>query len=264
MRSSFSRSLLGFCLALLVSVAQAQSLGPSQPYAYEASASQPPTGLAVLITGGGALGFLDDRSHYQAQAARLRNLGLDTLIVETGAGALMGPSPRSPATDQRHVAPVREAIRWAKSRTQRVQEAPVLLVSWGQGGEAVIRLLADPNAVTELQIRGAVMYYPSNADNLNSPLKRPAIAFFGEADEVTPASRFNAFTLSFGEGTIPLEIVTLPGARHGFDVQSQARARIGRVLPIFGQGTPAPYDNNAAGAAERRAESFVRELLGSR
>ncbi len=258
---------LRICAALLLGLGPvAQPLAQNLPrgFTYEVAPESQPMALAILLPGSGVLGVFDDRAHVLAEAVKLRTYGLDTLIVDTQMAIGSGMRGASGTAGDRAAAAATDAVRWAKSNLSRAREAPIVLVSWSFGGEAVIRLLGDPTLLTELQIRGAVMYYPSNQNNLNTPLKRPAIAFFGDADDVTPAARFNAFTLPFGEGTIPLEIVTIAGARHGFDVRGGGVQRVIRSFPFFGSAAPAQPATDAATLADQRTQIFLRNLVGGR
>lgn len=268
MRTLITHCLRAFGLLLLVLALPAQAQSPMpRGYQYEPASESQPVALAVLLPGAGALGVFDDRSHVASQAVKLRTYGLDTLIVDTQSGFSFGSQRDGNNAGDRAAASARDALRWARANLGRTREVPTVLLSWSSGSEAVLRVLGDPALCTELQIRGAVMYYPSNQFNLNAPLKRPAVAFFGEADDVTPASRFNAFTLPFGEATVPLEIVTIPGARHGFDVLGINVQRVLRSLPFFGSGSSgsaAQFDSNAATLAEQRARVFLRETVGAK
>ena len=257
---------IALSLLLLAPFAQAQSPMP-RGYNYEAASESQPVALVVLLPGAGALGIFDDRTHVASQAVKLRTYGLDTLIVDTQSGFSIRSQQAGNNAGDRAAAAASDAVRWARSNLGRTRDVPVVLMSWSSGSEAVLRVLGDATLCTELQIRGAVMYYPSNQFNLNSPLKRPAVAFFGEADEVTPAARFNAFTLPFGEATVPLEIVVIPGARHGFDVLGINVQRVLRSLPFFGSGSSgaaAQFDSTAANLAEQRAHVFLRETVGAK
>ena len=268
MRTLISHCLrtIGLLLLFVAPLAHSQSPMP-RGYHYEAASESQPVALVVLLPGAGALGIFDDRSHVASQAVKLRTYGLDTLVVDTQSGFSIRSQQAGNNAGDRAAVAASDAIRWARSNLGRTREVPVVLMSWSSGSEAVLRVLGDATLCTELQVRGAVMYYPSNQFNLNSPLKRPAVAFFGEADEVTPAARFQNFTLPFGEATVPLEIVVIPGARHGFDVQGINVQRVLRSLPFFGSGSSgsaAQFDSTAADRAEQRARVFLRETVGAK
>ena len=66
---------------------------------------------------------------------------------------------------------------------------------------------------------------------------------------------------------MPLELVIIPGARHGFDVQGINVQRVLRSLPFFSSassGSAAQFDSTAANLAEQRAHVFLRETVGAK
>jgi dienelactone hydrolase len=185
--------------------------------------------------------------NYRDWGARLRDAGFVVLFPDSfrprGLGRGVATLKHDPAP------PDRERVRDAYGALRYLQSLPwvrpdrVGLLGWSHGGSTVLSAVdagqALRPAAPERNFKVAVAFYPGTWRQLRQPSWRPATPlsiFVGMKDDWTPAEG----CLRLGERVhaqgLALEVVTYPGACHGFDapdvpvhVRTGVNSRSGRA-----------------------------------
>jgi dienelactone hydrolase len=128
----------------------------------------------------------------------------------------------------------------------------LFVIGWSLGGAGLLRAidLLDSDA-TELS--AAVAIYPGCSGVEPWSYDLPVHMLLGESDDIALAQTCRSFVETLPRG-LPVEVVSYPDARHGFDVEDAPPSI------STGRGTTIGYNRVAAEDAWRR----IREILSGR
>lgn len=148
------------------------------------------------------------------------------------------------------------AAAWAQAQPWAAPGG-VLLLGWSHGGSTV--LAAAAHAPPGL-LRAGVAFYPGcfAARRAGTTSAIPLLLLLGQDDNWTPARFCQAWAAAQPEGRV--EVVTYPGAGHGFDGPGEAAPRP-RTLPDGRQVTAGPHPESRA-LAVPRALAFLAAHAG--
>lgn len=218
-------------------------------------------GWVVILPGSSGLTIFDDDRHYTNAAERLRLEGFDVLVVDyKPAWRAVQDRPDGIAGDR--IAWVTgRAIDWMKTRHPECRDVAGAVIGWSLGGEGVISLVNDADECKRLGIAAAAAYYPSNQEERTLNNAVPILVLCGEDDNVTPIEISRRLIDRRGEGSEPAELISLPGAGHGFDVRSLTRPRTMRFPPIIGTRYTFAFNAEAAAKADKALSGYLRQRL---
>lgn len=211
----------------------------------------------VLLPGASGLTIFDDKDHYFRAAAALNAEGFDAVIVDYKPAYKAAENPPRVPTGGKIAWVAEQAVAWARSTGKIKAEQPGAIVAWSLGAEGLWPLLSDDARVKALNLRAAAAYYPSNEDE--APLKTgtPLVILTGEKDDVTEAEGIRAMVSRAASPIVTLRVY--PNANHGFDVESIAKPRTVRLLPLIGPSATFGFDAEASRGAAKELAAFLRE-----
>lgn len=180
-------------------------------------------------------------------AARFEREGFATLAPDLLAGAAV---PGSGLADRRAVADLEAAAATLAQRPD-VDARRLAVVGFGPGGTLAFLLGCQSRRIgAVVDFYGPIVYDELSADRPVQPLEMalnlsaPLLAIFGEADGSIPLDHVRKMGEVLSQFAKPHEILTLPGAGHGFaDVQRDT------------------YDPDASERAWSATTTFLREYL---
>jgi dienelactone hydrolase len=210
---------------------------------------------ALLLPGASGLEIFGDARHYERAAAALNELGIDAIIVDYKRAYRAAENAPGGETGDKIAWVVERTVEWARERGVVRDSGRGVLIAWSLGAEGLWPLLADRARVDRLGIEQAVAYYPSNENAVPVRTSLPLLLLVGELDDITPLADLRS-TLTAGTG--PVELVTFPGAHHGFDIISLREPRRVSLIPFIGPSGTFGYDETAATKAATRLEAFLR------
>jgi dienelactone hydrolase len=120
------------------------------------------------------------------------------------------------------------------------------VMAWGYGGLGALEA-AQPDLP---RMRAAVAFYPPCGGPVKGPFETPLLILSGAADDWTPAEDCKRLAREAGEPA--LEVVTYPGALHGFDIERRPATMFGHRVAL---------DRAAAADAIERVKLFFDERL---
>ncbi len=127
---------------------------------------------------------------------------------------------------------------------------------WSLGGSAVWPL-TTPERAAELGLAGAVAFYPVVEDATQTPPAVPVLVLTGAADDVTELGPIRELVDRYRTLGSDIELVTYPGAHHGFDIASLKKPRTVRLIPFIGPKATFGHDADAAADAWERVAAAV-------
>jgi dienelactone hydrolase len=212
-------------------------------------------------------------SLYRDWAARLTGLGFLVLFPDSfrprGVDEVCTRQPQPVTPFRQRPRDAHGALAWLAAQPY-VRPDRVFLMGWSHGGSTVLNSLdkgsrATPRAPGNLAFRGAIAFYPGCL----SPSRRkdwtaaaPLLILIGELDDWTPLAPCEALAARTKATGQPVELVTYPGAHHGFDaVQGQLRQRTDVGSKPEGSVTLGP-EPAAREDARRRVAAFLALHLG--
>lgn len=177
--------------------------------------------------------------------------GVATLIVDpfTPRGEMQGVCAAlatHPELAMRGAKDVRAAVNFLKMLPD-VDRTRIVLQGYSYGAVAVLIASSANNPTSaNLGATGVVAYYPFCGDK--SAFSVPTLIQIGDKDDWTPAALCEAI-----KGRPNVEVVTYPGATHGFVMPMPQPAEY--------LGHRMAYDEKATNEAEKRADAFLDARL---
>ena len=232
-------------------------------------------GCSGLVDGGGRLFPI-----YHAWMRTLVAAGYAALAVDSAGSRGFGQT--CTAGPERRTM-LRDRPKDAYAALQHLQAQPfvradrIAAAGWSQGGATVLLTINEKSIGRPPEIRqdfaAAVAFYPGAcSDRFQSApytqvepgrwiTRVPLLVLFGEADVWTPYPPCRDFVADAKARGNPLELVSYPGAVHGFDAPNADR----RELPAYRSGDgPVPVvgtDDAARADALLRVLAFLRGHL---
>jgi dienelactone hydrolase len=191
---------------------------------------------------------------------RLRREGYAVLVPDSFGPrghrqvCTLSPSPVREWHERRDDA--RGAHEWLQARPD-VIGGRIALMGWSHGGGTVLATAPDG------RYRAAVAYYPGCATARGRPQwasHAPLLVLVGEADDWTPARFCKDLAARGSPGGRPIELVSYPGAHHGFDTPGSGLRTIAGVGTPSGTATTGP-DPDARAQSRTRVLSFLAAHL---
>lgn len=214
-----------------------------------------PFPAVVLMHGCGGL----QQAHF-TWAERLNRLGYTTLIVDSFR-------PRSVirvcTSDNRPTAPAQRALD-AYGALAYLNELPSVdaertaLIGWSHGGIAALEAVNAKGISRKFEpgFRAAASFYPYCIPDREFDL--PVLILIGDADDWTPPDLCRQLA-DRNQSSGHLELVTFPGAFHGFDNEDFTQG-----FSVSGAGGTRhflQYDADAHQQAGKRLDAFLAEHL---
>lgn len=258
-------TVLGLLLAL--QGCQGPGAGPlgdptSHYHARKSPDSHAGTPWVVLLPGSSGLKVFDDEYHYHRAAESLANAGYDTVIVDYKQAYRASPDAPPGETGEKIAWVTAQAIQWAAGQGHVNPEAPGAVIAWSLGGEGLWQIVADSELLARSNIKAAVAYYPSNQDERSLTAHVPLLIVSGEADDVISATELKVFVSRRDRSPgAEVELVTYPGAHHGFDISSLEKKRRLELIPVIGPKATFQYNASAAQDAQSRMLDFLLAQL---
>lgn len=234
-----------------------------------------PFPAVVAMHGCGGRDWTDGRmsSLYRDWAARLTGLGFVALFTDSfaprGVEEVCTKRPQPVTPFRQRPRDAHGALAWLAAQPN-VRADRVFLMGWSHGGSTVLTSLdtgrrATPRASGNLAFRAAIAFYPGCLSPSRRPdwtTAAPLLILIGELDDWTPPAPCETLAARARAAGQPVELVTYPGAYHGFDaVQGQLRQRTDVGAKPGGSVTLGP--NPAAREdARRRVTAFLLQHLG--
>lgn len=214
-------------------------------------------GWVILLPGASGLTIFEDKEHYFRAAERMTREGFDVVVVDYKAAYHAAADRPDVETGEKIAWVTERAAAWLREAGHAAPGEAGFLVGWSLGGEGVWTLLASPERVRALGLRGAAMYYPANEGKLSSCGGVPLLVMTGGADDVVPASEVRATAEAARAQGCDVALEVYPGAQHGFDVESLKKMRVARLLPLVGPKATFQFDAGAAADAEGKLIGFL-------
>lgn len=252
------RALAAAMAMFAASFGEAAAQSAAEHYHWRAAAAnEAPRPWAVLLPGSGGLSVLGDDEHYFRAAAWLNARGVDALVIDYHRAARFVAAARDGEAGPRMAAIVADALTTQRSLGRMAEACPGTVIGWSLGGEGAWALAAASER--DPALAAVAMFYPTvrAAGPYRNTL--PVLVLQGEADNVTPARELNAFVAARAPDSAPLDVRSLTGAAHGFDVVSLDPPRSMRFPPLVGRRATFGYDARASEAAMSALEQFLRE-----
>jgi dienelactone hydrolase len=198
-------------------------------------------------------------SHDTAAALKLKSWGYVALAPDSLGDANLcqhGSGSAAEAVD------AYAALRWLVAQ-DFVDRSRVAVTGYSMGASAVL-YATEAGPLERMQpehFRAAVAYYPS-CQISNGDMTVPMMILIGERDDWTTADACRklaahesdiGITRFPGQG-VPVQLVVYPDAVHAFDSPGQPHTYLGHAIA---------HDAAAAGDAEARVRTFLRDTLGS-
>lgn len=170
---------------------------------------------------------------YRHWGALLSEEGYVTLLVDSfnprGYGSICNLQKRPILASRERVEDAYAALHWL-TRQPEVAPGRVGLIGWSNGGTGTLYAMRSATQPQEDGFRAAVAFYPgcSAISKARMPYMpyAPLLILIGEADDWTPAASCKQVADQAKAIGAPLDIVTYPGAHHGFDrIDSPVRYR---------------------------------------
>ncbi len=256
---------LGVLIVVAAVAARPRVVGPPERYyRWYAAPAGTARGWAMLLPGANGTNVFGDTTHYASVARRLNDCGFDALLVDYKPAYFASPdAPRVP-TGEKIAWVARRAFESMARTHPEVRSRPGFLVGWSLGAEGVLPLVADEAATRDLRLAGAVMYYPANQERRKLACLVPVLVLTGEADDVVRVGDVRAMVDTRAPGSAAVELVTYPGAAHGFDIASLGKRRVVRMLPLIGPHATLQYEPKAARDASARMCDWLARTVGGR
>ncbi|WP_323762347.1 hypothetical protein [Maricaulis sp.] len=209
-----------------------------------------PKGTVYILPGSSGFDIFGDTGHYRRAAREWVRRCYDVVMVDYRAAYIAAGRPRVGETGHK--------IAWATAQARTHVERlgffrgnANLLAAWSLGGEGVWALSIDGDGVHNWD--AAILYYPSNQDDLVIAPGFPSLALVGSLDDVTPALQVSDAAASSGF----LDVVVFEAAHHGFDIASLETGRTVRLFPVFGPSATFQYNARAAASAVEEIDHFL-------
>ena len=239
--------MLGFTSTFAQTAADHYFWRPASPN----SAARP---WAVLLPGTSGLSIFDDNEHYFRVAAWLNERGVDALVIDYHGAAPFVPAAREGTPGDRLAAIAADAIKLQRAEGRMQDQCPGAVIGWSLGASGAWTLAAaefrDPD------LKAVAMFYPALVRTGAYRNALPVLVLQGTADDVNPEMQLRDFVARRLARSALVDIVSLQGAAHGFDVPSLMPAR---TLRLTGQPQTFAYNAEAARSAQQALERFLRE-----
>lgn len=222
-------------------------------------AASPRGAWVVLLPGASGLTIFDDKDHYFRAAAAFNAEGLDAVVVDYKPAYKAATNPPRIPTGEKIAWVAEQAVAWARQTGKIKPEQPGAIVAWSLGAEGAWPLLADDARANALNLKAAAAYYPSNRDDVPLKTSTRLLILTGEADDVTEAKGIGAMVSRAASPIVTLHVYS--NANHGFDVESIAKPRKVRLVPLIGPSATFGYDEQASRSAANELATFLREHL---
>ncbi|MEZ5065869.1 MAG: dienelactone hydrolase family protein [bacterium] len=222
---------------------------PEDFYHWRPTSAAVPCGWAVLLPGSTGLDLFGDTTHYFVAADSLNAWGYDALVVDYKPAYFASADAPDVPTGEKIAWVTRQAIAWMERTHPATQTRDGRIVAWSLGAEGAIRLVNDAETSRALRLRSVALFYPSNQKKLALTNHVPVLVLTGDADDVTRLDDVRTLAASRPESAPSVELVVMPGARHGFDIASLREKKTIRMLPLFGPKATLQYDAAAAARA---------------
>ncbi len=200
-------------------------------------------------------------------AARWVGQGHAVLLPDSfasrGLGSQCGVADRQVRPGRERVSDVEAARVFLQARTD-IRPDRITLAGWSNGGSTVLYALSARRRPDDGRpdFRQAIAFYPGCRTPLARGLapRRPLTILIGEADNWTPVAPCRDFAAMARAAGAKVELVTYPGAFHGFDdPASRPRERSGLAYTADGSGRAMVGTDPAARAdAIRRVGDLLR------
>lgn len=216
-----------------------------------------PAGTVYILPGSSGFEIFGDTGHYRRAARDWGRRCYDVVMVDYRAAYIAAGRPRVGETGHR--------IAWAAEQARTYVDGlgllaghTNLLAAWSLGGEGIWALSEQGEGVNDWD--AAILFYPSNQDDLNIAPAFPSLAMVGMLDDVTPPLEVSTAAASSSF----LDVVVFEDARHGFDIASLEESRTVRLFPFIGPSATFQYDARAALSAVEEIDHFLeRQSLPS-
>ncbi len=209
-----------------------------------------PAGTVYILPGSSGFDIFGDTGHYNRAAREWGRRCYDVVMVDYREAYNAAGRPRVGETGHK--------IAWAATEARSYVDGlglseggANLLAAWSLGGEGVWALGAENERADAWD--AAILYYPSNQDDLVIAPGFPSLAMVGALDDVTPPLEVSTAAASNGL----LDVIVFGDARHGFDIASLEEARTVRLFPIFGPSATFQYNDLAAMSAVEEIDRFL-------
>jgi dienelactone hydrolase len=212
---------------------------------------------AILLPGTSGLSIFDDNEHYFRAALWLNSLGMDALVIDYHGAAPFVPAAREGTPGDRLAAIVADALHVQRAEGRMQYECPGVVIGWSLGAAGAWTLAASPSR--DAAIKAAAVYYPALVRAQSYRNAVPVLVLQGTADDVVPERALRVFVAGRAGRSAPIEIVSLEGAAHAFDVTSLQPARTQQFPPLTGRLQTFAYNADAARTAQQGLERFLAQ-----
>jgi dienelactone hydrolase len=260
-----SRAFAGIifmCFVAALSPAGAADARPeAPPFIFSPSALAPAAarGWVVLLPGEDELAFAAISSHYEKVALLLNANGFDTLIVpyEDAFDEDVDGDPDSEG--DRIAAVTMRAVQWMHDKHSDTEGEPGAIIAWAAGAQGLSVIAATGTKYPIANLVASVAFYPDVIEETAFNSRLPMLVQTGAEDEGAAALRHY---LGVQEpGSVEPEFVPYDGAKQGFDVESFAKSKTVRSVPIIGASVTLAYNAAAAHAAQQKMLAFLKSRL---
>jgi len=228
-------------------------------YAPSALAPAPSRGWVVLLPGEDELGYKVIASHYEKMALLLNANGFDTLIVPYEE-AYDEDADGDPDSDGEKIAAVTaRAVRWMHQAHPDSDDEPGAVVAWAQGARGLAVLAAAGSKYPLPNLVASIAFYPEVDDEVPFNSRLPLLVQVGAQDESLASLR--RYLRAPEPGSVEPAVELQDEAKRGFDVESFAKPKTVRSMPVIGGAVTFAYNRAAAHAAQQKMLSYLKARL---
>jgi dienelactone hydrolase len=220
---------------------------------YRPAAGKEPAPAVVALHGCGGLWTKSGRitERFDEWGERLMKAGFAVVFPDSfgsrNQGSQCSNAKRDIHSSRERVADAIAARRWLQSQPW-VKPDRVSLIGWSNGATTTLYTIREKGSQPQPAFHSAIALYPGckTLQRLGWKSSVPTLLLLGGADDWTPAKPCQ--DMAAGAAGRKPEVVTYPGAYHGFDGTSPVRERKGLAFTGDNSGTAHAGTNEPARA----------------
>jgi dienelactone hydrolase len=188
------------------------------------------------------------RQHYLRTARSFRDAGFAVILVHVHGAEGLVTACNGEISGERIAQYIDESIAWV-SALDLVRSGDIHVIGWSMGGGGALAWLGGVRS-QKTQVRTVITVYPSCSRKEPISNGPPLLMLLGGADDIAKPDVCLSL-IAKSDPSLDAEVITYPGARHGFDISDAAS-----VLELK-NGLTIGYQRAAATESWRAILAFI-------